>query len=47
MDYQFILTEYSFPLYLCRVYAEQNTLIDCVAACPDKYGAIGKNDYPE
>jgi len=47
VDYQFILGKHPFPLCLLGVYAEQNTLIDSVAACSDKYGDIGKNDYPK
>jgi hypothetical protein len=43
MDCQFFGLEYSFPLYLRSIYAEQDSFIDCVAANTDKFDIVGKN----
>lgn len=45
MDYQFILNKYPFPVCLHCIYVQQNTFINCLAACPDEFRNIGKNDF--
>ena len=45
MDHQFILVEYLLPFCLRDFYAEQDSLVDRVASCPDEHGAVGKNNF--